>query len=214
MESQQNDEDKNPDLKSDGEAQFYSDTLKKHFFDPKNLVKSETPDFEWNGVGEVGSPACGDVMRFWVQIDPDSEKIKKCGWKTFGCGSAIASTSVLSEMIKGMPIKKALQIKPQDIKEKLGGMPKVKVHCSVLGDRALESAINDYFVNTDQYERVTKKEETIVDPETETTQKEIKEAAKEGLTFEELQEKTKVGVGDKEVKEKARKIFQHYRKEN
>lgn len=208
-----NKDDKNPDIKTDQEAQFYSDTLKKHFFDPKNFIKKEEPEFEWNGVGEVGSPACGDVMRFWLQIDPETEKIKKCGWKTFGCGSAIASTSVLSEMIKEMSIKKALQIKPQDIKEKLGGMPKVKVHCSVLGDRALESAINDYFVNTAQHDRLTKKGETIIDPETATIQKEIKKAAKKGLSFEELQEQTKVGVGDEQIKKKAQKIFEHY-KEN
>lgn len=214
MEAKKNNQNKKPDLKSGGEAQFYSETLKEHFFNPKNLIKTEKPDFEWNGVGEVGSPACGDVMRFWLQIEPETEKIKNCGWKTFGCGSAIASTSVLSEMIKEKTIKQALKITPKDIKEKLGGMPKVKVHCSVLGDRALENAINDYFVKTDQYERVTKKEKTIIDPETETTQKEIKEAAKEGLSFEELQEKTKVGVADEEAEKRAREIFKHYQKKN
>lgn len=208
-----NEGDKNPDLKSNGEAQFYSETLKENFFDPKNFVKEEDPDFDWNGVGEVGSPACGDVMRFWLQIDPETEKIKKCGWKTFGCGSAIASTSVLSEMIKGKGIKEALKIGPDDIKEKLGGMPEVKVHCSILGDRALESAINDYFINTDQYGRLTKKDETVIDPETKTTKKEIKKAAKEGLSFKKLQERTKVGTGDEKLKKKARKIFEHY-KEN
>lgn len=90
-------------------------------------------------------------------------------------------------------------------------MPKVKVHCSILGDRALESAINDYFVNTDQHDRLTKKGETIIDPETGTTQKEIKKAAKKRLSFEELQEQTKIGAGDEQIKKKAQKIFEHYK---
>lgn len=204
---------KEPDIKSEDQDYFYSKKLKEHFFNPKNFVKGEKPGFEANGTGKVGSPACGDVMRMWVKINPESEMIEECGWKTFGCGSAIASTSVLSEMVKGISIKEALSIKPQEIKEKLGGMPEVKVHCSVLGDKALQAAINDYFKQTSQFERVAKKDEVIIDPQTQTSQKDIEKAIKEeGITtFEELQEKTKVGTGDPKAEKKAKEVFAHYR---
>lgn len=209
----ENKDEKQPDIKSDGKEQFYSKTLKQHFFNPKNFVDEQEPQFDWNAKGEVGSPACGDVMRFWLKINPKTEKIQQSGWKTFGCASAIASSSVLSEMIKGKTVKKALEVTPADIKKELGGLPNVKVHCSVLGDKALESAINDYFHKTNQFDRITNKKKNILDQETMTSQKDIEKALKEEgvTTFEELQKRTKVGTGDPKVEKKAKEVFEHYR---
>ncbi len=137
---------------------FYSEEVKRHFFNPFKFMKDEedptspkatqgTEKFEADGVGQVGSPACGDMMKLWIKVDKSTQKIVDCRWRTYGCGSAIASTSVLAEMITengGMAIEEALKIKPQDIMARLGGLPEIKIHCSVLGDQALEAAIKDY----------------------------------------------------------------------
>jgi len=136
---------------------FYSDKVKSHFLNPHNIAKedSQIDELDPNGVGEVGSPACGDVMKMWVKIEDD--RIKGILWRTFGCASAIASTSALSDMLLqdgGMSIEEALKIRPKDIIEELGGLPAIKVHCSVLGDQALRSAINDYFKKSGQEDRV------------------------------------------------------------
>ena len=127
---------------------IYSNIVKKHFFNPKNFLKpEEEKSLKFNAYGEAGSPVCGDLMKIWLYIDPKTEKIKKCRWKTFGCGSAIASTSMLSVIItekSGMKINEARKIKPQDIIKRLSGLPDIKIHCSVLGDQALRNAINNY----------------------------------------------------------------------
>ncbi len=134
-------------MTKDVENWQYSDTVKRHFFDPKNVLLKDPKPGEFDAVGEVGSPACGDVMKMWVKIDPKTQKVKKLKWRTFGCASAIASTSVFSEMVTrngGMTIKEALKITPQDIMRELGGLPAVKVHCSVLADQAFEKTIENY----------------------------------------------------------------------
>ena len=129
------------DVKSKEGEWFYSDEVKQHFFKPKNLLKGKEMK-DADGVGTVGSPACGDVMKMWIKVKDN--KITKCKWKTFGCASAIASTSVLSEMTIGLTIEQAMKITPRDIIKKLSGLPKNKIHCSVLGDQALRAAIKDY----------------------------------------------------------------------
>src|SRR3989338_3230973 len=140
---------------TDGSGWLYSDIVKDHFFNPRNFMRlDEEEKFKYNGLGRVGSPACGDEMVIWLKIEPETEKIKDCKWQTFGCGSAIASTSVLSVMVTengGMTIAGALNIKPQDIMARLGGLPSRKIHCSVLGDKALRAAVNDYFRKTGQH---------------------------------------------------------------
>jgi len=96
-------------------------------------------------------------MALWLKIDKKSERITECKWQTFGCASAIASTSMLSVMVTengGMKVDDALKIKPQDILARLGGLPARKVHCSVLGDQALRTAINDWFQKTGQNQRI------------------------------------------------------------
>ena len=131
-----------------GNTWLYSDVVKEHFFNPKNLMpQGEEDNFKADGMGRVGSPACGDEMVVWIKIDPKGEKITDCKWQTFGCGSAIASTSMMSEMVLengGMKIEDALKLTPKDILDRLGGLPPNKIHCSVLGDQALEKAIEDY----------------------------------------------------------------------
>lgn len=125
-------------------AWLYTDTVKDHFFHPRNVQYDDPRPGEFNGRGTVGSPVCGDMMTLWIKVDSKTDKIKKCAWKTFGCASAIASTSMLSEMVQDMGIDEAVKITPQDILKKLGGLPAHKVHCSVLGDQALRAAIEDY----------------------------------------------------------------------
>lgn len=131
-----------------GEAWLYSDIVKDHFFNPRNLlINGQEEGFAADGMGRVGSPACGDEMVIWIKVDQKTKKIIDCKWQTFGCGSAIASTSMLSVMVlenDGMTIEQALKIRPQDILERLGGLPARKVHCSVLGDQALRAAIEDW----------------------------------------------------------------------
>ena len=127
---------------------FYSEQVKKHFFKPRNFVKQDEEIKDFDGYGKVGNMKCGDVMEMWIKVSDG--KIKECKWRTFGCASAIASTSILSEMVTekgGMELKDALLITPQDIMKRLHGLPAVKVHCSVLGDQALRKAIKDYESN-------------------------------------------------------------------
>ena len=127
---------------------FYSDEVKRHFFNPFKFMKEEEEKkFKADGIGQVGSPACGDMMKFWIKVDKTGKKIVDCRWRTYGCGSAIASTSALAEILLedgGMELEKALLIKPQDIMKKLNGLPAIKAHCSVLGDQALRAAIKNY----------------------------------------------------------------------
>ncbi|MFC1787614.1 iron-sulfur cluster assembly scaffold protein [Patescibacteria group bacterium] len=141
---------------NNSESWFYSDIVKDHFFNPRNLMCEEVDENQFDASGSYGSPACGDEMKVWIKIDPKTERIKEFKWRTFGCASAIASTSVASEMVlkdKGMTLDQALELKPQDIIEQLGGLPPRKIHCSVLADKALKIAINQYFKNTNQKNR-------------------------------------------------------------
>ena len=116
----------------------YSEKLKDHFFNPRNILEVPEEEYKADGVGEVGNIKCGDMMKMYIKIGPD-EKISECKWKTYGCASAIGSTSLLSTMVIGKTIEEALKITPDDIVNELGGLPAQKFHCSVLGDKALRA---------------------------------------------------------------------------
>jgi NifU-like protein involved in Fe-S cluster formation/bacterioferritin-associated ferredoxin len=158
---------------------------------------------------------CGDVMRVWLKIDPKKDKITEFKWRTFGCASAIASTSMLSLMATekgGMKIEKALKIKPQDIMKRLGGLPDRKIHCSVLGDKALRAAINQWFKKTGQLSRVIVEGTRLIDPDTKVTEADIEEAVLEGATtLEAVQQRTKVGIGNPQCIPEAEELIRFYR---
>ena len=117
----------------------YSDKVMEHFRNPHNV--GEIPDAD--GIGNVGNPVCGDIMRLYIKVD-DKEIITDAKFKTFGCGAAIATSSMVTDLVKGKTIDEALKVSNHAVAEALGGLPKIKMHCSVLAEEALRSAISDY----------------------------------------------------------------------
>lgn len=120
----------------------YSDKVKDHFMNPRNFLFGDESQFDYDAVGTVGNPVCGDQMKMYIKVEDN--KITDARWKTYGCASAIASTSALSEMIKGKTIEEALKIDAKAIDDYLGNLPKHKFHCSVLGHQALADAVKNY----------------------------------------------------------------------
>ena len=116
----------------------YSDKVMEHFMNPKNVGEIDNA----SGIGEVGNAKCGDIMRIYLDIDGDI--IKDVKFKTFGCGSAIASSSMATEMVKGKTIHEALAVTNKAVAEALDGLPPVKMHCSVLAEQAIKAALIDY----------------------------------------------------------------------
>ena len=117
----------------------YSEKVMEHFANPRNV--GEIPDAD--GVGEVGNPKCGDIMRMYIKVT--GNVISDVKFKTFGCGAAIATSSMATEMVKGKTIEEALKLTNKAVMEALDGLPAVKVHCSVLAEQAIKSAVSDYY---------------------------------------------------------------------
>ncbi len=135
-------------MKKNKREWIYSEMVKKHFFNPQNILLKNPKRGEFDAEGKVGSPACGDVMKMWLKVDPKTKRVKKLKWRTFGCASAIASTSMFSQMITekgGMKLEDALKITPKDVVKRLGGLPPYKIHCSVLADQAFKTTVENYY---------------------------------------------------------------------
>lgn len=130
------------DGKDHGQDWVYTDIVKDHFLNPRNFLMGDESQFDFDAVGIVGNPICGDQMKMFIKVKDG--KIFDIRWKTYGCASAIASTSALSELAKGKTLEEAMNITAEDIDKYLGKLPKHKFHCSVLGHDALRDAIEKY----------------------------------------------------------------------
>lgn len=205
------------DIVSSDQSQswFYSDTVKEHFFRPQNFLDRELTEGEYNAMGRVGSPACGDELKVWMFVDPATERIKKFWWKTFGCASAIAASSITSVIVtegNGMTLEEARNLRPQDIMARLGGLPPRKFHCSVLSDKALRDAINDYYRRAQQFDKIEPEATRIIDPIGRVTDKDIEQAILDGAhSIKEIQEKTGVHLDDPNIAQEVHQLVRFYR---
>ena len=184
---------------------IYSETVKDHFTNPRNVLLEEEGVFAPDARGQTGNIKCGDQMLMLLKIKDDI--ITDVRWKTYGCASAIASTSMLSETIKGMKIEDAYKIRPEDLVQKLGGLPIIKIHCSVLGDKALREAINDYLAKTGR-SGLFIEEAVVICNCLGITDKDIENAFQNGSkNWEQLQQATKIGTVCGGCKEKAEELL-------
>ena len=119
---------------------MYSEKVMDHFSNPRNMGEIE----DASGVGTVGNAKCGDIMRMYLDIDEDTKIIKECKFKTFGCGAAVATSSMATELVKGKTIQQPLEVTNKAVMEALDGLPPVKVHCSLLAEEAIHAALWDY----------------------------------------------------------------------
>jgi NifU-like protein len=179
----------------------YTEKVKDFFLKPKNIGEVENPD----AVGDVGSIVCGDALRLTMKIDKQTNRIVDAKFQTFGCASAIASSSALTELIKGKTVDEALQVTNQDIAEFLGGLPKEKMHCSVLGREALEAAVANYR----GIEIPVEEEGRLVCKCFNVTEEKIRKVAMENhlTTVDEITDYTKAGGGCGECAEEIEKIL-------
>ena len=212
--------DKKPDIdvinQYTGEKWYYTDIVKEHFFNPRNLLWERPKDEnEYDAHGMVGSPACGDMMEMWMKFDPATGRVKDLKWKTFGCASAIAATSMFSVMVTengGMLLAEALKVRPQDVMLRLGGLPNRKIHCSVLADKAFHKTANDYFRKTGQFDKIVVEGARVIDARLNITDKDIEEAVLEGAqNLEDVQKKLKVAVGaTEEMRTEVEQLIRFY----
>ena len=193
---------------SDGSNWMYSDIVLEHFRNPRNILMNEE-EFDADGVGVVGNIRCGDQMKIAIKVRDG--KLTDCRWRTYGCASAIASTSMMSEVVKGMDIREAYRIKPADITERLGGLPENKIHCSVLGDKALRAAIEDYYRRNGMESEITQDEAVEICSCLHITDRDIEDAVKAGAhDWEDLQNRTKIGTVCGKCRERAEELLHQF----
>lgn len=189
----------------------YSDKVKEHFMEPHNVLEGAPDDFAHDGKGIAGSLQCGDEMLFLIKVDEKTETITECRWKTFGCASAIASASQLSDMVIGMKLDDAYQINANDIIVELGGLPDKKVHCSVLGDKALREAIKDYYKRIGTPEKIPEDYNRLICECKNVKEKDIEDVVLDNIKdFETLQEKTGLGTVCGQCIDEAKEIMNNY----
>ena len=193
------------DPAKEGDMWEYSDKVKEHFLNPRNAGEME----DANAVGEVGSMACGDALKLMLNVDEEG-KIQDARFQTFGCASAIASASALTELLKGKTVEEAEKLSNQDIADYLGGLPREKMHCSVLGRQALDQALSNY-----RGEPVKEQEGEVVCECFGVTDLEIEKAVKENnlSTVEEVTDYTKAGGGCENCHDKIREIISRVQQE-
>ena len=183
------------------EEWVYTNIVKDHFVNPRNVLLEAENTWPCDGRGKTGSPACGDEMLILIRVKADV--ISDIRWKTYGCASAIASTSIMSEAVKGLTLEKAYKIKPSDIVERLGGLPDNKIHCSVLGDKALRAAIDDYLEKNNLPPLAGRENVEVICSCLNITDRDIEEAYKSGdRSWEDLQARTKIGTACGSCKER------------
>lgn len=186
----------------------YSDIVKDHFTNPRNVWNPDE-GFQADAEGMVGNIKCGDQMGIYLKVADD--RITDIRWRTYGCASAIASTSMLSEAVKGMTLQEAYKIKPEDIAAKLGGLPDNKIHCSVLGDKALRAAVDDYLAKTGRSGLFKGSDAVVICHCLNITDQDIETAVKEGARdWQGLQERTKIGTVCGGCKGKAQELLHEF----
>ncbi|HKL58607.1 MAG TPA: iron-sulfur cluster assembly scaffold protein [Sphaerochaeta sp.] len=187
----------------------YSPVVKDHFMNPRNTWV-EDEDFTYDGIGEVGSLACGDQMRIAIQVKDDV--IVDLRWLTYGCASAIASTSMMSEMVMGMGLEEAYNLSPAAITEALGGLPDHKFHCSVLGDKGLRAAIDDFLAKQKRDNPYKRKIAKVICECKNVTDVAIEDLVKSGeaKTLEDLERITEYGTVCGKCKDQVSELFDQY----
>lgn len=196
------------------EEWLYSDIVKDHFMHPRNILMDESA-FHADGRGVIGNIKCGDEMIVMIKVDDARGVITDCKWRTYGCASAIASTSVLSELAIGKPLEQAYALSAKDIASALGNLPEHKIHCSVLGDKALRAAIDDYYARRGMHDKVHKEKERVICRCMGITDADIEHAVLEGArNYYQVQERTKIGTVCGSCKDEAVKLIERYVREH
>jgi nitrogen fixation NifU-like protein len=187
----------------------YTDTVKEHFMHPKNVWEDDS--YIADGEGLVGSMACGDQMKVGIKVEDD--RIVDLKWQTYGCASAIASTSMMSEIAIGMTLEEAYQLTPSMITEKLGGLPQHKFHCSVLGDKALRASIDDYLEKNGRENPYKKRVAKVICECKNVTDQRIEELVKtkEATTLDQLRDITGFGTVCGKCQFKVQQLFDEYK---
>ncbi len=189
---------------------IYTENVKDHFINPRNVLE-DLDSYDHDGYGKTGNVKCGDEMLFVIKVDSEKQIITDCKWKTYGCASAIATTSKLSELVIGLSLEKAYKISPKEIVKELGGLPENKIHCSVMGDKALKAAIEDYYRRNNMEDKIKKEETRIICECMNVSEHEIENAVLEGArNYLRVQELTKAGTVCGECKDEVIKVMNKY----